>query len=303
MKIAIASICAVLLLYVAAQLFLHETDEASPIAAPPQEHAPEVTQSKPLPKPSVTEKAIEESDLNEAIQSPESPEERLARRTAELEQRKTEMSKQDYILETSILNAELSLLDSPPTTTKPLTEEEEALIEDYKAKRKAGASNPGDAILAALNESSSPAMYFVAGNLFAETGDIEKAVDFYATALDSEHELPENLKRRTNRNLGIMLVKKGDFERSQPYLQKAIYLSEEPDTTLQGILGLAAMKSGNLIASEYHYKEAIKIDPNVLDWQVGLAKNLLEQKKYQEAIDQMNAMKANPALGYGQPQG
>ncbi len=302
MKIAIISVCAVLFLYVAAQLFLQKTDEAAPIAATPQELAPEAAPPKPLPK-SVPSKAVEEPALREAIQATESPEERLARRTDELEQRKPQMSEQDYILETSILNAERSLLDSAPTTTKPLTEEEVALIEDYKAKRKAGTPNPGDAILAALNESSSPAMYFVAGNLFAETGDLENAVDFYATALDSEHELPENLKRRTNKNLGIMLVKKGDFERSQAYLQEAIYLSEEPDTTLHGFLGLAELNSGNLAASEYHYKEAIKIDPTVPDWQVGLTKNLLAQKKYQEAIDQMNAMKANPALGYGQPQG
>lgn len=300
MKIAITSICGVLLLYVASQLFLHKNDTPAPAAPLVQQGEkkllPASTDSEPATQP-----IKEAASTNDAIQPTESIREHYIRLYHELEQRKSEMSPRRFNLETTILNAKLSLAENPETTPPSLTEAEKALIEDFKSKRKAGAPNPGDTILASLDESSSPAMYFIAGNLFSASGDIDNAIDFYATVLDTDQEISETLRRRTNNNLGIMLVKTGDFERSKPYLQNAIYLTKEPNTTLHGLLGLAEFKSGNLNASEYHYKKAISIDPDVYDWQAGLAKNLLNQDKYQEAIDLLKSMIENPSFEADSP--
>ncbi len=302
MKIAIASFCCVLLLYVAAQLLFQEENTPTFSKPTPQKVLNEETEEKQISQTEISKSPIEETS-NDPTDSEETKEERFARLRAELEERKPEMSHRHYILESSILNAELALAEESKSIQETFTKDEEKLIDQFYDKKERGEPIPKEAILASLDESSSPAMYYVAGNLFAESRDINNAIDFYTTALDQEQELPENLVLKTNKNLAVMLVKTGDFDRARSHLQKAIYLTEIPDTTLHGLLGLAELNSGNLEASEYHYKKAIGADPDIYDWQVGLAKNLLDQEKHEEAIDLMKSMIANPIFDNIKPKG
>jgi len=310
MKIALISIAAVSILYLAAKLVLPEQRQNAPhvqarvaeqnaaAPSPISESKPESTLTEP---PSATAQTIP----NTASTPSETKEQYFARRIAELQQSTGKVREQDRILEISLINAEMALYEKSKTQAPQthLTPEEQAAIDAFRLQRKSDPAAARDSLLAALNEDSSPAMYYVGANCFAESGDIDTAIDFYMTALDLDDPLPASLTHKANRNLGIMLVKNGDHERSRHYLRTALYLADEPDTTTHGLLGLSELNSGNLPASEYHYKQAITLAPDILDWQVGLAKNLLDQEKYAEAIEHMNAMKANPALGYGKPKG
>ncbi|MBK1878285.1 tetratricopeptide repeat protein [Pelagicoccus mobilis] len=299
MKLTLAIILAVFGVYLLAKLLTSPTPSSkasAPISAP----SPQTEELAAPSEPKTESVQAPETEPPSAMKETESKEQRLARRSRELEQLKQTLSKQDYILETAILNAERALHRKSKTPTpESFTQEEQFLLKQLTSAIQSGDSEAKSDFLAALSEHSSPGMYFVGGNFFAESGDIDTAIDFYLTALDTETELPPKLKSRTTKNLGIMLVKQGEHQRSVPYLKEALYLAKEPDPTLLGLIGLSELNTGNLASSEYHYKQAIGIAPDVRDWHVGLTKVLLDQEKYQEAIDHMNAMKANPALGYG----
>ena len=140
-----------------------------------------------------------------------------------------------------------------------------------------------DLLLASLNESSSRAMYFMAGSTYGESGELDMAVDFYKTGIERAGGQDRNLDRRLNRNVGVMLVQQNKLEEAKQYLQQALYLSDKPDNTLHGLYGLAEVNTGNLAAAEYHYKQAIALKPEVRDWSLGLARALMEQEKFAEA--------------------
>lgn len=309
MKYALICFAVVSAFYLSIRILAPNSDDAQ---SPSQIDAASIAQ-----KENKSEKPGEDAALQTETKTPpetesgevplseefETKEEYFAHRVAELEKLEQTLSQQSLALETTILSAEMGLHEKSKSPPAPgLTPEEKELVRKLKAKIQAGDDQARSLFLASLNEDSSPAMYFIGGNLFAESGDNATAADFYMTALDTDIELSRSLKSRTNKNLGIILVKLGDSERSIPYLRQAIYLSNEPQAALLGLLGLSHFNTGNHAAAEYHYKQALALAPDKRDWHLGLAKTLLEQEKYQEAINHMNAMKLNPALGYDSPE-
>ncbi|MDQ8182865.1 tetratricopeptide repeat protein [Pelagicoccus sp. SDUM812005] len=167
-------------------------------------------------------------------------------------------------------------------TEPELAEEEQVIVKQVLEQLKL--TNDKDAALKtildalALNPDATAAFDFIAANFYAEKGDLKNAIKYYDSAAKKH---PSFL--RAVRNGAIMKVKEGRFEAALKDFTKAIELGAK-DTTTMGLLGLCYVNTGKYFSAETAYREAIVLDPNVKDWQVGLAKSLLQQSKYEEGI-------------------
>ena len=133
-------------------------------------------------------------------------------------------------------------------------------------------------LLANITPESGGAMEFLAGSLYAEDDDIEQAMKYFDQAVKKYPNF-----RKARRNLAIMLVQNAKFEEAIPHFVKVIGLGAR-DNTIFGLLGLCYVNGGKFISAETAYREAIMLNSKIKDWQLGLAKSLLNQKKYEEAI-------------------
>lgn len=169
------------------------------------------------------------------------------------------------------------------TVTEPdLTEEEQVIVkqvlDQLKLDPTGGKEVALQTILAANTPTATAAFDFIAANFYAERGDLKNAIKYYDQAVEK---FPTFL--RAVRNGAIMKVKEGRYEAALKDFTKAIELGAK-DTTTMGLLGLCYVNTGKYFSAETAYREAIMLDPTVKDWQVGLAKSLLQQAKYEESI-------------------
>ncbi len=167
--------------------------------------------------------------------------------------------------------------------TEPKLEEDEQVVvkqvlEDLQInndKEKALAT-----ILKALssNPNASAPLDFIAGNFYAEKGDLKNAIKYYDSATKKYSSF-----LRAWRNNGIMKTKEGRFDAAVKDLTQAIVLGAK-DSTVMGLLGLCYVNTEKYFSAETAYREAIVLEPDNTNWQVGLAKSLLQQRKYEEGI-------------------
>lgn len=136
----------------------------------------------------------------------------------------------------------------------------------------------------ALNPDATAAFDFIAANFYAEKGELKDAIKYYDSAAKKH---PSFL--RAIKNGAIMKVKEGKFEAALKDFTKAIELGAK-DTTTMGLLGLCYVNTNKFFSAETAYREAIVLDPNIRDWQLGLAKALLQQRKYQDGIAVLEQM-------------
>ncbi|MEY4063894.1 MAG: hypothetical protein RIR26_102, partial [Pseudomonadota bacterium] len=107
--------------------------------------------------------------------------------------------------------------------------------------------------------------FLVDGNSAALRGDYQTAAAFYESALRTS---PGNLPAR--RNLGIVLVKVGDFKRAQKVLT-ALQNDYKDDVEVFYFLGEAARGTSDHKIALGHYSKAAKISPSDLRVQKALA--------------------------------
>ncbi len=180
---------------------------------------------------------------------------------------------QPHIRDAYIGNYELNTEVQPK-----LTEAEAEVFREIVEVMKTDQDAALQMLLANITGASSGSLEFIVGSVYGEKGDIPNAMSFFKKAVDK---YPNFLRAR--KNLAIMLVQSGEFEDAKTHFVKAIDLGAR-DTTTFGLLGLCYVNAGQFISAETAYREAILLDSTVKDWQLGLAKSLLSQKKYEEAI-------------------
>lgn len=180
---------------------------------------------------------------------------------------------QKHIREAYIGNYEINVKTEPK-----LTEAEQEVFREILEVMKTDKDAALQMMLSNITAESSGALEFIAGSLYGERGDVDNAMKYFKLAIDK---YPGFLRAR--KNLAIMLVQKAQFAEAIPHFVKAIDLGARDNTTF-GLLGLCYVNGSQYISAETAYREAILLNAEVKDWQLGLAKALLNQKKYQEAI-------------------
>jgi len=131
---------------------------------------------------------------------------------------------------------------------------------------------------AQVNADSSAALDFILGNLYFQNGNTTEAALAYTRALDKFPDF-----RRAHKNAGLLLVQNGDFEGGLHHLSRAIELGEKDGRTY-GLLGYCHLNLENYISAEEAYRDAVLLQPETRDWQLGLARALMAMWKYEEAV-------------------
>lgn len=126
-------------------------------------------------------------------------------------------------------------------------------------------------------EAASAVFDFTLANIYFQQEDYDKAVLAYKTAVNKYPKF-----RRAWRNLGMIYVRQGEFEKAVPALTKVIELGGG-DSLTYGLLGFSYSSVENNLAAESAYRQAVLLDPVTMDWKMGLARALFKQERYSEA--------------------
>ena len=118
---------------------------------------------------------------------------------------------------------------------------------------------------------------FTLGNIDFQQDRLEAAAARYEAAIAKFPSF-----RRAWRNLGIVQVRLGRFDQAVRSLGRVIELGGGEAITY-GLLGYAYTSVGQPVSAESAYRNAALLQPDVLDWKVGLAQSALKQQKFGEA--------------------
>ncbi|MGJ8677724.1 MAG: tetratricopeptide repeat protein [Akkermansiaceae bacterium] len=130
----------------------------------------------------------------------------------------------------------------------------------------------------------SPAMVFVLGNLYYQSGRENDAEKSYKQALEKFPKF-----RRAHKNLAMLYASSQKYDLALPHLQQAIQLGESDDRTY-GLLGFTYLQKENAVAAESAYRQALLLAPDEKDWKMGLAQAFLLQEKWKEAASYLGTL-------------
>ncbi|MDY7107557.1 MAG: TonB family protein [Planctomycetota bacterium] len=171
---------------------------------------------------------------------------------------------ESYIAETEI----------EPRITSEEREQMERVLEAISADRMDRAAtllerNRGEAASAVFD--------FTLANIHFQRDELEEAVEIYEVAVDKYPKF-----RRAWQNLGVIHVRRGDFEPALPALTRVIELGGG-DAITYGLLGYSYLNVENDLAAESAYRMAVLLDPDTPDWQTGLARSFFKQRRFADA--------------------
>jgi tetratricopeptide (TPR) repeat protein len=127
-------------------------------------------------------------------------------------------------------------------------------------------------------DTASAVFDFTLANIYFQQEKLDEAATAYRTAVDKYPKF-----RRAWRNLGVIYVRQNIFDKALPALTRVIELGGGDSTTF-GLLGFAYSSSENHLCAESAYRMAILLDPETLDWKMGLARSFFRQQRYAEAV-------------------
>jgi len=196
-----------------------------------------------------------------------------------------------------------------PALEPKVTQEELVVLRDLVELMKADSGAAAEQLEARINENSSPALIFVLGNLYFQDGKVEKAKTYYLEAVEKHPDF-----RRAHKNLGMLYLQDQNFAGAIKHLGRAVELGSYDGRT-SGLLGYSFLAEKDYLAAEECYRDAIQQEPDVGDWKLGLARVLIETKRYAEAVSildklleaaptdaDMWTLQANAYVGLSQPQ-
>ncbi len=134
------------------------------------------------------------------------------------------------------------------------------------------------AYLSALVKPTDTAVFdFTLGSIYFQQEQLQPAVQCYQKAVAK---FPSFL--RAHKNLGVARVRLGDYGPAVESLTRSIELGAKDGVTF-GLLGYAFLMTEQATSAETAYREAIMLQPTVLDWKMGLARCLFKLRKFEEA--------------------
>jgi tetratricopeptide (TPR) repeat protein len=131
---------------------------------------------------------------------------------------------------------------------------------------------------------TSAVLDYTLATLYFQEGEPAKAIKQYEIALAK---FPTFL--RAHKNLGILLVKEGRFADAVAPLTETVRLGGA-DGNVYGLLGFAFLNTEKFASAEAAYRNAILLQPDTLDWKLGLVKGQIQQGKYREAVDLLDEL-------------
>lgn len=160
----------------------------------------------------------------------------------------------------------------------PITDDEKLVLRTLMDTIK---SNPRAAITALepqIKPKTSAAFDFILANLYFQEGNPTNAEKYYNKAI---RKFPNF--RRAYKNLGLVQVQSGNYKAAVKSISKAMELGVVEGRSY-GLLGYSYLTQELYYPAEAAYRQAILMQPDTLDWKLGLAQCLQLTERYDEAI-------------------
>jgi tetratricopeptide (TPR) repeat protein len=164
------------------------------------------------------------------------------------------------------------------------------------------------ALAAAATPQASAVFDFTLGNVHFQKDRLDQAAACYLAAVAKFPAF-----RRAHKNLGMVLVRLGKSAEAIRPLSRVIELGGGDGLTY-GLLGYSYSDVEQYTSAAVAFRSAVLLQPDVLDWKVGLAQCVLKQRQYGEALTlseellrahpertEFWLMQASAYLGLGQP--
>lgn len=119
---------------------------------------------------------------------------------------------------------------------------------------------------------------FTLANVYFQQDDFQEAADWYSSAIEKFPSF-----QRAHKNLGLVYVRAGKHEKAAGPLTRALELGANDGLTY-GLLGFTNFSAEKYTAAEGAYRQAIMLQPETLDWKLGLARTLFKQQRHAEAV-------------------
>ena len=148
------------------------------------------------------------------------------------------------------------------------------LIKTIKARPKQAIKQLSEQI----KEDDSAAFDFILANLYFQEGDLVAAEKCYLQAIKKYPAF-----RRAYKNLGFVNIQSGDYVSAINSISKSMELGDV-DGRAYGLLAYSYLTQENYYPAEAAYRQAILMQPEVVDWKLGLARCLLEMGQYSDAV-------------------
>lgn len=129
-----------------------------------------------------------------------------------------------------------------------------------------------------IKEDDSAAFDFILANLYFQQSDLVAAEKFYLQAIKKYPAF-----RRAYKNLGFVNIQSGDYVSAINSISKSMELGDV-DGRAYGLLAYSYLTQENYYPAEAAYRQAILMQPEVVDWKLGLARCLLEMGQYSDAV-------------------
>jgi tetratricopeptide (TPR) repeat protein len=139
------------------------------------------------------------------------------------------------------------------------------------------AAAEAELIKAATTESSAVFDYTL-GNLRFQADDMDGAAGHYRSAVSKFPTF-----RRAWKNLGLIAVRQSRYDDAVKAFSRVVELGGADGLTY-GLLGYAYAAQSIATSAESAYRNAVLLQPDVLDWKLGLTQAILKQRKYGEAV-------------------
>lgn len=139
-----------------------------------------------------------------------------------------------------------------------------------------------DAAMIALQKAATPeasaVFNYTIGNLHFQKDELDPAASAYGTAVAKFPSF-----RRAWKNIGLIAVRQSRFDDAIKAFSRVVELGGADGLTY-GLLGYAYAAQGVATSAESAYRGAVLLQPDVLDWKLGLTQAVLKQRKYGEAV-------------------
>ncbi|MGF1572421.1 MAG: tetratricopeptide repeat protein [Sumerlaeia bacterium] len=128
------------------------------------------------------------------------------------------------------------------------------------------------------NPASSAVFDFTRANIYFQREQFDLALQGYERCVEKYPKY-----RRAWKNLGIIHVRQGDFNKAIEPLTRTLEMGDN-SSIVYGLLGFSYSSVENFLAAESAYRMAILLDAETLDWKLGLARSFFKQQRFSEAI-------------------
>jgi len=158
-----------------------------------------------------------------------------------------------------------------------LSPEERATLEKIIPLMSGDLAKAAEQLAAGITPQSSGLLDFTLGNIYFQLDRLEESERNYRKALEK---FPNFL--RAQKNLGLVCVRRGEMAGAVRAFTRMIELGGG-DSLSYGLLGQAHSALEDFLSAESAYRQALLLQPDSLEWKLGLARCLFRQQKFAEA--------------------